>query len=128
MFDQQVTFLYAVDLERSAAFYGKTLGLPLVLDQQACRIYRVSTDGFLGICRCSDTQSSDPRGVIVTLVTQDVDGWYERLAGQGVSFDGPPRDNDAFNIYHCFLRDPDGYLVKIQRFIDPAWPKPGVTD
>jgi hypothetical protein len=28
------------------------------------------------------------------------------------------------NIYHCFLRDPNGYLIEIQRFLDPAWPRP----
>ena len=39
MFDQLVTFLYTRDLEQSAVFYGETLGLPLVLDQGACRIY-----------------------------------------------------------------------------------------
>ena len=124
MFDQQVTFLYVTDLERSAAFYGDTLGLALVLDQGACRIYRVSADGFLAVCRCSGTRPSSPDGVIVTLVTADVDGWYERLAAKGVAFEGPPSANPKFNIYHCFLRDPDGYQLEIQRFDDPAWPDP----
>jgi len=48
-FDQFVTFLYTRDLERSAAFYGELLGLPLVLDQGGCRIFRVARDGFLGV-------------------------------------------------------------------------------
>jgi catechol 2,3-dioxygenase-like lactoylglutathione lyase family enzyme len=124
VFDQQVTFLYVTDLERSAAFYGGTLGLALVLDQGACRIYRVSADGFLAVCRCSETRPSSPDGVIVTLVTGDVDGWYERLAAKGVAFESPPRAKPEFNIYHCFLRDPDGYQLEIQRFDDPAWPAP----
>ena len=25
------------------------------------------------------------------------------------------------HIYHCFLRDPNGYLIEIQRFLNPAW-------
>ncbi len=122
VFDQQVTFLYTRDLERSAAFYGETLGLPLVLDQGGCRIYRVSSDGFLGLCRCGESRPCNPEGVIVTFVSDDVDGWYERLKAKGVTFETPPRDNRAFNIYHCFLRDPDGYQIEIQRFDDPAWP------
>ncbi len=126
MFDQQVTFLYTRDLDLSAAFYGETLGLPLVLDQGGCRIYRVSPDGFLGLCRCSESRPCNPEGVIVTFVSGDVDGWYERLKAKGVTFETPPRDNPAFNIYHCFLRDPDGYQIEIQRFDDPAWPKPAV--
>ncbi|OQY24133.1 MAG: hypothetical protein DRJ03_06405 [Chloroflexi bacterium] len=29
--------------------------------------------------------------------------------------------NPRYNIYHCFLRDPNGYLIEIQRFLDSAW-------
>ena len=125
MFDQLVTFLYTRDLEQSAVFYGETLGLPLVLDQGACRIFQVSRDGFLGVCRCSKTRACNPEGVIVTLVSNDIDGWYARLKAKGVAFETPPRANSEYNIYHCFLRDPDGYQIEIQRFDDPAWPKPG---
>lgn len=39
--DAQITFLPVADLQRSAAFYEATLGLPLVVDQGTCRIYRV---------------------------------------------------------------------------------------
>lgn len=124
MFVQQVTFLYARDLEQSAAFYGDTLGLELVLDQGSCRIFRASRDGFLGVCQCTDDRASKADGVIVTFVTDDVDGWYERLKARGVAFDTTPGENAKFNIYHCFLSDPDGYKVEIQMFQDPAWPKP----
>ena len=123
MFDQQVTFLYTRDLERSAIFYGETLELSIVLDQGSCRIYRVSPNGFLGVCRCSESRVCSPEGVIVTFVTDDVDGWYERLGVKGVTFETPPRENREFNIYHCFLRDPDGYQIEIQRFNDRAWPQ-----
>ena len=124
MFDQQVTFLYARDLEKSAAFYGEVLGLPLVLDQGSVRIFRTSRSSFLGVGQCNEKWSPTPGGIIVTLVTNDVDEWYERLRSKRVVFDAPPSQNDAFNIYHCFLRDPDGYQIEIQRFGDPAWPKP----
>ena len=122
-FDQQVTFLYATDLARSAEFYGETLGLPLVLDQGACRIFQVSKDGFLGVCQCADGSSVKPEGIIVTLVTDDVDGHYQRLQDRGVVTDGVPKTNEKFNIYHFFLSDPDGYKVEVQRFLDPAWPR-----
>jgi len=67
--------------------------------------------------------STRPLPVIVTFVTDDVDGWYERLSVKGVAFETPPRENREFNIYHCFLRDPDGYQIEIQRFNDRAWPQ-----
>ncbi len=124
MFDQQVTFLYTVNYARSIAFYREVLGLPLVLDQGACQIFRVSRDGFLGICECGPSSSATPDGIIVTLVCDDVDGWYRRLKAKGAAIDAPPSENVKFNIYHFFLRDPDGYKLEIQCFQDPAWPRP----
>ncbi len=97
------------------------MGLPLVLDQGACRIYQVSADGFLGFCQRT---GASPTGVIVTFVTQDVDEWHMQLAARGAVFEKTPAFNPDYNIYHCFLRDPNGYLLEIQRFCDPAWPQP----
>jgi len=124
LFDQQVTFLYVRDLEASDAFYRGKLGLEMVLDQGSCRILRVSRDGFLGICQCRDERPSNPEGIIVTLVSRDVDGWHRDLTAKGVEFDSAPAENAIFNIYHCFLKDPDGHQLEIQRFNDPAWPQP----
>jgi len=124
VFDQQVTFLYTQDLERSAAFYGQTLGLTMVLDQGGCRIFRSSANAFVGVCQSREAGPANPDGVIVTFVTEDVDGWYDKLTARGVTFDAPPRENTDYNIYHCFLRDPDGYKIEIQRFQDPSWPAP----
>jgi len=122
MFDQLVTFLYTHDLEKSAAFYGEIVGLSLALDQGACRIFQTSPGGFLGVCRGSEQRAANPDGVIVTLVTDDVDGWHERLVARGVVFDTAPTANVEYDIYHCFLTDPDGYQIEIQSFRDPAWP------
>lgn len=121
-FDQQVTFLYTRDLDATARFYEQVLGLDLVLDQGTCRIYRISADGFLGFCQRAEAPER-PSGVIVTLVSEDVDGWHARLAARGVIFEKAPAFNPDYNIYHCFLRDPNGYLLEIQSFRDPAWPR-----
>lgn len=126
MFDQHVTFLYASDLAASAAFYSEKLGLELVLDQGPCQIFQIAGEAFLGICQCSENRPASPEGVIVTFVSQDVDGWYERLLAAGVEMDGAPKLNPRYNIYHLFLKDPDGYTLEIQTFKDPAWPAPRV--
>ena len=124
-FDQQVTFLYTDDLAATAQFYETTLGLPLALDQGGCRIYGVAENAFLGFCGHSSAgQRNGTTGVVLTLVTDEVDQWYERLRDQGVAFEKTPALNPTYNIYHCFLRDPNGYLLEIQRFLDPAWPRP----
>ena len=121
MFDQVVTFIYTNHLDASTTFYGQTLELPLALDQGACRIFQVSSDGFLGVCRATEARPSNPEGVIITLVSDDVDGWYAQLTEKGVVFDTAPTANAEYNIYHCFLRDPDGHQIEIQSFGDPAW-------
>jgi catechol 2,3-dioxygenase-like lactoylglutathione lyase family enzyme len=118
---QQVTFLYTRDLTATARFYEEVLGLKLVLDQGDCRIYNVSRDGYLGFCRRQEAPE-EPAGVILTLATTEVDEWHRYLSRQGVIFEKPPALNPNYNIYHCFLRDPNGYLIEIQRFLDPSWP------
>lgn len=129
-FEQQVTFLYVKDLDKSTAFYEQTLELELVLSQGIAKIYRVGPgDAFLGICLSSTVQQAPqadraPLGVIFTFVTQDVDGAYEQLKARGVAFEKIPAVNQQYQIYNCFFRDPDGYLLEIQRFLSPQWPKP----
>jgi catechol 2,3-dioxygenase-like lactoylglutathione lyase family enzyme len=121
--EQQVTFLYTANLSQTAAFYENILGLPLVLDQGSCRIYQVQGAAFLGFCQHMD-MPPEPGGIILTLVSQEVDRWADYLQAHGVALEKPPTLYARFNIYHCFLRDPNGYLIEIQRFLDPAWPRP----
>lgn len=119
--EQQITFLYTHNLTASARFYEDKLGLELWLDQGTCRIYRVTGEGYVGLCqaeRSSALATDKQSSVIFTLVTQQVDEWYEYLKERGVEFEKPPEKNEFYNIYHCFLRDPDGYLIEIQRFFD----------
>jgi len=123
--DQQITFLYTRDLAKTARFYEEVLELPLVLDQGGCRIYRINGEAYLGFCERDfapeKPEGEQPRGVLFTLVTQEVDAWYAHLRERGVPFDKTPAINEAYGIYHCFARDPNGYVIEIQRFLDDAW-------
>lgn len=116
---QHITFLRVRDLAASAAFYEGALGLPLALDQGACRIYRLTDSAFLGICRREDAAAPDPAGVIVTLVTPDVEQWVARLQAAGIAAEAAPAHNPVYRITHFFVRDPDGFRLEIQRFDHP---------
>ena len=118
-FDSLITFIYTKDLESTSDFYGNLLELPLVLEKGGCRIYRVAVSGYIGVCDRGDTE--EPKGLILTLVTDDVDGWFEKLKAAGTEVEKAPALNPEYGIYHCFLRDPAGYRVEIQRFEDPDW-------
>lgn len=122
--DQQITFLHTRDLAKTADFYENVLGLPLAADQGKCRIYRVSRDGYVGFCE-KESVPDRPESVIITLVTADVDGWRRILGGRGAVFETEPKENPAYGIYHCFLRDPNGYRIEIQRFLDKDWDRTG---
>jgi len=118
-FDSQITFIYTKDIEAASVFYGELLELPLVLDQGGCRIYRVAQGGFIGVC--GRGEAKEPQGLVLTLVTDDVDKWFHRLAAAGVVVEKKPAYNPDYNIYHCFIRDPAGYRIEIQRFEDSVW-------
>ena len=116
--DQLVTFLDTADLTRTADFYERILGLRLARDQGTCRIYHVSGGAYLGFCQRADA-IGEPRGVVVTLVTDDVDAMCAHLRRHGVEFVKEPADNPSYRIDNAFVRDPNGYVIEIQRFWEP---------
>ncbi len=122
VFDAHITFVPTNDLTTCANFYETVLLLPLTVDQGTCRIYQVAGGGYLGFCQHDDPLPADDR-LILTLVCADVDDWYTRLTNQGVATDGPPRENQRYQIYHFFARDPNGYRLEIQRFLHPFPPE-----
>jgi len=121
--DQSITWVYTADLDGTCAFYSEKLGLPLVYDQGLCRLFRWSPTSFLGVCQVRPGRDVEPKGVVITLVTPDVDGWHRRLLANGVAPDGTPQRSERFNVYSFFARDPNGYRLEFQTFLDPAWKK-----
>lgn len=123
--DQQVTFLHCDNLQNTAVFYEDILGFPMVLDQGKCRIYQVNDTAFLGFCTTlgAHLTRTERNGIMLTLVSDDVDDWHRYLVDHGIPIEKPPTHNEVFNIYQLFVRDPNGYLVEIQTFLDEAWPR-----
>ena len=104
------------------------LGLPLVQDQGSAAIYAAGgSRGFLGVVQArGPREGADPRrqgGVVVTFVTPEIDAWHAHLAAAGVPMNRP-QQAAALGITHFFFRDPAGYLLEIQRFDRPDWPRP----
>jgi catechol 2,3-dioxygenase-like lactoylglutathione lyase family enzyme len=114
-----ITFLKTRDLEATTEFYTKVLEFELALDQGKCRIFKICPNCFVGFCLTEGSTGSDE--VILTIEVEDVDGICSYLVDQGVEIETAPRLNPYYNIYQMFLRDPNGYLLEIQRFLDPRW-------
>jgi catechol 2,3-dioxygenase-like lactoylglutathione lyase family enzyme len=121
---QSLVFLYGDDLDRHARFYAEVLGFPQVLDQGDCRIFRISSTAFLGVCDRRD-RPRGTAGVTVSFVVADVDAAFRALATRGVVFEGPPGPQAGGTVRSAFFRDPQGYRLEIQEFRDPHWAASG---
>jgi predicted enzyme related to lactoylglutathione lyase len=121
---QQVTWVYTEDLPGTARFYGETIGLEQVLDQGGCRIFKTSATSFLGVCKVRPGRHVEPKGVVITMVTPDVDAWHEVLKTKGVAILEPPAYHPSFDVYCFFAADPNGYKLEFQTFRSPAWKMP----
>lgn len=115
--DGVISFFGTDNLEETHKFYNEILDLPLYKDQGVCRIYTVPGGGKIGFCShmAVTHQGKSP---IITLLTDDVDGVYDRLLKADYDIPEPPTENKQFKIYHFFMSDPNGYTVEIQRFLD----------
>lgn len=114
-----IIFLKTKDLHQSTRFYTEIMGFEFVLDQKTCRIFRVCPHCFLGFCITEGSTGSDE--VIITLEMEDVDGFCQYLEDKDVEIEIRPRLNKRYSIYQMFIRDPNGYFIEIQRFMDPRW-------
>ena len=121
--DDQITWVYTNDLPGTARFYAETLGLTQVLDQGQCRVFRTCDHGYIGVCKVRPGRHVEPKGVVLTLVTKQVDEWHERLRKAGAMIEAPPKDSPEYGIYAFFAQDPNGYRLEFQRFHDPNWSK-----
>ncbi len=115
---QTITWVYTNDLDATCRFYVDVLGLDLLRDEGAARIYRTSGNGAVGVCQAIGGRIVEPKGGMITLVTDDVDGWYVRLSAAGAATQGPPEKIEQFGIYAFLAEDPNGYLIEFQQFLD----------
>jgi predicted enzyme related to lactoylglutathione lyase len=117
----QITFLYFQELTRPAHFFEEVLGLQKVNDQGFARIYQISEGAFIGIVDEAQGYCDAPtaKNVLITLVTEDVRQWYERLKTAGVAVEAAPAIQEKANVECFFFEGPGGYAFEIQRFLNP---------
>jgi len=111
-----IIFLGAEDLEKVDEFYGNFLGLSLFKDQGLCRIYDIPGGGKIGFCSHMEKNTGD-KSPIITLLTEEVDSVYQDSKNKGLEIVKKPAENKRFNIYHFFMKDPEGYCVEVQKFL-----------
>ena len=115
----QISFYYYDNLEEAADFYENILGFELVQDQKMARLYRTSSHSFFGIVDGSKghLRSLPESAVLLTLVVDDVYEWHSFLKEKGV--EGLSEVKKGVNAESLFFKDPAGYAIEVQRFLDP---------
>ena len=116
-FKEFITFLGTEDLEKTSNFYINILGLSLYKDQGKCLIFSINNQSKIGFCKHMAVVHKD-KSPILTLVTENVDKTYNKLIECGLDNLEKPKINKKFNIYHFFFKDPNGYTIEIQKFLD----------
>lgn len=108
-----IVFHGTAEREAVVDFYRERLEADVRLEQPDCTV--LEFDGFLfGFC---ERDRVDDCGIF-TFVYPDregVDAARDRLGDAVVE---EPRENETYDIYQCFARDPEGRTVECQAFLD----------
>ena len=117
----QITFLYYREIQTASAFYEGIMGFELIDDQEWAKIYRVNENAYLGIVdeKKGFLRAQEKNAVLITLVVDDVSGWYEYLKSKGVKMLTELQEKEDIQVRCFFFEDPGGYALEIQRFLKP---------
>jgi predicted lactoylglutathione lyase len=110
-----IIFFKTQQLDLLRSFYVDQIGMEVWLEQADCVILR-SGNMLVGFCQRDQT---DTCGMITFFykTREEVDQMYEKFKECSLQ---PPRKNDKYRIYHCFVQDPDGRSVEFQQFLHPT--------
>lgn len=119
---ESVVFFYYEDLDAARAFYAQRLGLEPTLEMEWVTIYRIGPGSSVGLVKDGRGyhRVAEDRPAMLSIVIDDVDGWYKHLRAAGVSvLSSPPseeelaaRGEDAPPIRGFLVEDPGGYTVE----------------
>jgi len=118
--DSQIIFFYYKDVDEVTPFYERTLGLTKTFDLGWVKIYRITPTSYVGL-------TSENRGfhktslnkpAMLSIVTDDVDGWYDRLSQSGANIVSKLKPMtatpaaDRAPVRGFIVEDPGGYTVE----------------
>lgn len=110
-----ILFTKTKDLGPIKEFYTGQLGAEIWLEQADCTIFRHGNFLF-GFCERDEIETQ----AMLTFFyesKEEVDRMYSILKASATS---EPSQNAKYDIYQCFVRDPDGRTVELQYFNQPV--------
>lgn len=117
----QITWVYTEDMAPCVRFYRDIMGLEVERDAGAAMIFATTAGARIGVCETFEGRVVAPEGGMITLLVEGVaavDAWHARLVAAEVDVMGAPTQMPRFGLYSVFCRDPNGYVLEIQCFLD----------
>lgn len=114
-----VTWLYYNDMPRAQRWLEDVLGLSLLVDQGFATVYQSSPSGFIGPVRAGEGLHAyaDEKLVTVSLITDDIQGWFARLAAHAdVRLRHEEIVTEGDNVELFVAYDPEGYFWEFDQF------------
>jgi catechol 2,3-dioxygenase-like lactoylglutathione lyase family enzyme len=108
-------FFYYVDVEAAWQFYRDVLGFETVVDYGFAKIMRITETSYVTLVAAESGMHSaeEPKTVTLNLISDELDAWYQHLqdaeANMHSEIDGRPQ-------LEFVVSDPEGYLLRFQRF------------
>jgi predicted enzyme related to lactoylglutathione lyase len=119
---ENTLMFYYKDIAAVAPFYEKTLGLTKTFDQDWVKIYRLTATSNIGLVQEGEKsfhRAQADNAVMLSIVTDQVDAWYERLkATDGIVFLKHIYNNENVPIRAFLVTDPGGYSVEFYQWLD----------
>jgi len=118
--DGTITFFYYENLEAAARFYEDLLQLPITMNEDWVRIFRITSTSSVGLVQQGHGfhEVSADKPAMLSMVTKDVDVWYARLRKANVLIRSelPPPDKErkagTAPIRGFVAEDPGGYTIE----------------
>lgn len=111
-------FFYYKNLDKAVEFYEKILGLPEILDYGFAKAFQLSQTSYL--CLVDEIKgmhrASEPKTVTLSIITQEVDGWYQYLKEAGVKIHSPLSESSRLPIKGFVALDSEGYYLEFETF------------
>ena len=114
---EHVVMLYYRDIDAARRFYGSTLGLAKVMENDWVTLFRVTSRSMIGTVKEGGTgafhRAQDENAVMISLATREIERWHKLLKNTaGVEFVKDLYEGAALPMQAFLLRDPGGYTVE----------------
>jgi catechol 2,3-dioxygenase-like lactoylglutathione lyase family enzyme len=138
-------FYYYADVDAAWRFYSDVLGFETAADYGFAKIMRVAPASYLTLVAAAEGMhtADEPKTATLAIVTDEVEEWFEYLAGADVPMRGELGEVDSAAPHVGFVAvDPEGYFLEFERFqqhpeneqllpaleaIQPLYPGAGAT-